>query len=90
MQRVKMVEAAHRRAVAMPTCFLTHLATCCADDSVLYDARVVAELVNAYRLALGKLRREEAARRETERERLGSVNGPMLWYAHFDWAVHLP
>uniref|UniRef100_A0A7S3BLE2 Uncharacterized protein n=1 Tax=Haptolina ericina TaxID=156174 RepID=A0A7S3BLE2_9EUKA len=44
------------------------------DDSVLYDARVVAELAAAYRAA----RVEQATRR------------PSLWYGHFDWAVHIP
>eukprot|EP00966_Prymnesium_polylepis_P244338 5651060-Prymnesium_polylepis.1 len=52
------------------------------DDSVLWDQRVVAELMQAYRVA----RREEAARREQQRPR--QSRGPMLWYAHFDWAVH--
>ena len=49
------------------------------DDSVLYDARVVAELMNAYRLA----------RRSRPRETALQPAKPMLWYAHFDWALHL-
>ena len=46
------------------------------DDSVLHDARVVAELAFAHRLA----RREASS---------SSSSLPLLWYGHFAWAAFL-
>uniref|UniRef100_A0A7S3AX27 Uncharacterized protein n=1 Tax=Haptolina ericina TaxID=156174 RepID=A0A7S3AX27_9EUKA len=48
------------------------------DDSVLFDARVLAELIASHRMV----------RRESKREAATRVRDPMLWYGHFDWAVH--
>ncbi|KAL1519126.1 hypothetical protein AB1Y20_003389 [Prymnesium parvum] len=47
------------------------------DDSVLFDARVLAELMSAAQLA-----RREPPRRPR-------ALAPMLWYGHFDWAMHM-
>lgn len=46
------------------------------DDSVLHDARVVAELTHAYRL----VRREIASVTHMRQQ-------PLLWYGHFAWTL---
>lgn len=51
------------------------------DDSVLHDARVVAELALAYRLA----RRAEAT--SGAAGGLGGPKLPRIWYGHFAWAA---
>lgn len=47
------------------------------DDSVLYDTRVLAELIAFHR----SMRRE--GKRESARAR-----DALVWYGHFDWAMH--
>ena len=51
-------------------------------DSVLYDTRVLAELITAHRLA-----RQEQRSLEPDGHLLWQRE-LLIWYGHFDWAVH--
>lgn len=68
------------------------------DDSVLHDARVLAELMHAYRAERQQQRegRETGASLRAERPRQardgggGARSPPLLWYGHFAWVLFHP